>query len=229
MTYAYRETSEERQRITAALEKMGVSYPPKPRAEVVDLNTGQPRRQPLGLRPDDPANNEDDDPAKRFKGFHFRHDAHGARPEDALRSDWVFHYFDVIGAVMIALNNDTVREINDLWPDVVRKIKESESAQRLEVAELKTVIAELKGEVSPAISSGKPTHPEPRRDGASGTSRCCRRTRADRTRRTSRPSRRRGGDDRRLGADARAVRAYAGSRRRNARRKRSLASVLRAV
>jgi hypothetical protein len=153
MTYAYKESPEERQRVAAALEKMGVTYPTKPRAEVVDLNTGQPRRQPLGLRPvDDPANSEDDDPAGGFKGFHFRHDAHGARPEDALRSDWTFHYLDILGAVMISLNNDVVKEINQLWEDAKRKIGESEAAQRaeqrVEVAELKTVIAELKAEVS---------------------------------------------------------------------------------
>jgi hypothetical protein len=151
--YAYRESPEERQRVAAALEKMGVTYPAKPRAEVVDLNTGQPRRQPLGLRPvDDPANSEDDDPANGFKGFHFRNDAHGARPEDALRSDWTFRYFDILGAVMISLNNDVVKEVNQLWEDVKRKIKETEATQRaeqrLEVAELKTIIAELRAEVS---------------------------------------------------------------------------------
>jgi hypothetical protein len=115
-------------------------------ATVIPLDHPSQTRKPLGLAPVE--GGEDDDPAGGFKGFHFRHDAHGARPEDALRSDWLFHYLDTIGAVMIALNNDTVREINDLWPDVVRKINESESAQRVETAELKTVIAELKAEVS---------------------------------------------------------------------------------
>jgi hypothetical protein len=117
-------------------------------ATVIPLDHPSQTRKPLGLAPVDGGEDEDDDPANGFKGFHFRHDAHGARPEDALRSDWLFHYLDILGGVMISLNNDTVREINDLWPDVVRKIKESESAQRVETAELKTVIAELKAEVS---------------------------------------------------------------------------------
>jgi hypothetical protein len=120
-------------------------------ATVIPLDHPSQTRKPLGLAPVDGGEDDDDAPANEFS-WSFRNGPHGARPEDALRSDWLFHYLDTIGAVMIALNNDVVKEINQLWEDVKRKIKESEAAQRaeqrLEVAELKTVIAELRAEVS---------------------------------------------------------------------------------
>jgi hypothetical protein len=146
----YRPTEQERQRVMAWIRETSAEAP-RTGAEIIDHPSVR-KRLPLGLAPAGPDEERDEhDPAGGFKGFHFRDDAHGARPEDALRSDWTFHYLDVLGAVMISLNNDVVKEVNDLWEDVKRKIKESEAAQRaeqrLEVAELKTVIAELRGEL----------------------------------------------------------------------------------
>jgi hypothetical protein len=108
------------------------------------------KRKPLGLRPADGPDDDrkrDDDPAGDFQ-FGFRNGPHGARSEDALRSDWVFHYFDIVGNVMLALNNDTVRDINDLQDRLERKFNDIESARRTEAAELRATIAELRSELS---------------------------------------------------------------------------------
>lgn len=150
--YAYKESPEERQRVIAALAKMGVTYPPKPRAEVV----GQPRRQPLGLRPVDDderaAARDEDDPTNGWRGWRFDKDKDQAFLESAVNFSWLFHFLDLAGGALLGVHNDGVREVNSLWDDVHREIKKSEAAQRaeqrLEVAELKVLISELKAEVS---------------------------------------------------------------------------------
>jgi hypothetical protein len=152
--YAYKESPEERRRVAAALEKMGVTYPAKPHAEVVPIDRA---KKPLGLGIvlDDgerAAARDEDDPTYGWRGWQFGKDKDQAFLESAVSFAWLFHFLDLAGGALLGVHNDGVREINDLWGDVQREIKKSEAAQRaeqrLEVAELKTVIAELKAEVS---------------------------------------------------------------------------------
>jgi hypothetical protein len=124
------------------------------RAEIVPIDRA---KKPLGLGivlDDDEraAARDEDDPTNGWKGFHFRDKHDAAFLESAVSFAWLFHFLDIVGGALLGVHNDGVREVNDLWDDVQRKIKESSAAQRaeqrLEVAELKTVIAELKAEVS---------------------------------------------------------------------------------
>jgi hypothetical protein len=121
--------------------------PDRPRADAASRS----KRKPLAfIEPivAEDVDNKADDPTGGWPGFNFRHEAHGSRPEDALRSDWTFRFLDTIGAVMIALNNDTVRDIDALQDRLATKFREVEAARRTEAAEFKAVIAELRGEVA---------------------------------------------------------------------------------
>jgi hypothetical protein len=152
--YAYKESPEERQRVAAALGKMGVRYPPKPRAEVVPIDRA---KKPLGLGIvlDDnerSAARDEDDPTYGWRGWHFGKDKDQAFLESAVSFAWLFHFLDLAGGALLGVHNDGVRELNGLWDDVGREIKKSEAAlraeQRVEVVELKATIAELKAEVT---------------------------------------------------------------------------------
>jgi len=143
--YAYPDNPGERERVAAWMREKGLTFPTRPSAEVIRLDNPA-KRQPLGLAPADD-DKENDGPTNGFQGFHFRDGEHKARPEDALRSDWTFHYFDIIGGVMIELHNDGVREFNDLQDHLKRKFDVIEAARRAETAELKATIAELRGEL----------------------------------------------------------------------------------
>jgi hypothetical protein len=204
----------------------------QPRAEVVPIDRA---KKPLGLGivlDDDEraAARDEDDPTYGWRGWHFGKDKDQAFLESAVSFAWLFHFLDLTAGALLGVHNDGVREINDLWGDVQREIKKSEAAQRaeqrVEVAELKATIAELKAEVT---SLRAVTHCVERRERRARGERHSGAARTGRTRRAARRSRRRGGDDCELGTDAREVRAHAGSRGRNERRRRASAAILPAI
>jgi hypothetical protein len=149
MSHAYQESVEERARVDAALAKMGVSRSTKPRADVVDLNTGQPRRQPLGLRPvNDPENDGDDDYdyiGPKATAEKIVASSLAALPPEAWTARDLWEYGLCTSLEMHFEGGDDLRKRTR---ELRSEIGELKSAQRLEVAELKTVVAELKGEVS---------------------------------------------------------------------------------
>jgi hypothetical protein len=146
--FAYKESPEERRRVAAALEKMGVSYPSKRRAEVVDRNIGQSRRRPLGLRP---AEEPDDDEylgpqatAEKIVAGSLALLTPEAKAKPATMEDlWVYG----IGTGL-ETSFEGGEELRKRMREVRGEIAEVKAAQRIEVAELKTVIAELRAEVS---------------------------------------------------------------------------------
>jgi hypothetical protein len=139
--HAYRPTVAERQAVFNA-----VGLDPLGRVKA-DAEVNPAKRKPLGLRAEPDDNEKADDPLMDFS-FHFADGEHKALPEHALRSDWLFFYFDIVGRTMIELHNEGVKEVDGLWEDIKRKFREAEAAQRVETAELKATIAELRGEVA---------------------------------------------------------------------------------
>ena len=145
-------TPEEREERAALRRRLDRQFG-QPRAEVVPIDRA---KKPLGLGivlDDDEraAARNEEDPTNGWKGFHF-HDKHDAAfLESAVSFAWLFHFLDIVGGALLGVHNDGVKEVNDLWDDVQRVIKKSEAAQRverrLEVAELKVLVSELKAEV----------------------------------------------------------------------------------
>jgi hypothetical protein len=147
--YSYKDDPVERAAIAKWMRERGLTYP-RPREEVIPpsanvIQLDNPtKRPPLGLAPViDDDDKEDNDPLKGFS-WSFRNDAHGARPEDALRSDWLFHYLDVIGGCLIEVLNEGD---HDVEKRVKAKFDTIEAARRIEVAALRATVVELRGEI----------------------------------------------------------------------------------
>jgi hypothetical protein len=122
------------------------NLPPRPSADVIPIGS---QRKPLGLGivTDDNDDDAEDDPTQGWQGFHFGEGKTKEFLEGAIRTDWLFHYLDIVGGALLEVHNDGVREFNGLQDDLKRKFNAIEAARRVEVAELKTVVAELRAEI----------------------------------------------------------------------------------
>jgi hypothetical protein len=150
MTFAYSDDAMAKERV--AMQRWLGSNVTKPSAQVLDHPA---KRKPLGLRPADGPDDDrkrDDDPTNGWQGFRFGKDKDQKFLESAVRFDWLFHFLDTVGAVAITLNNDVVRDINEMQDGLERKFKDieaaHEAARRTEAADLRATIAELRSEIS---------------------------------------------------------------------------------